>query len=345
MKKTIGINIIVVAVITFFFLNVAQAAPASESASADLRNLHIAPGLIQFRVTPSGSNDDEIKAIASDSAGVLSKILGKDEWIIKLVITGEDVIEVSTIKGQGKNIIEASPDSLEVPDFTVSMSRDAFLSLLNSDDKIETFKRLVANRNIDITAQDMVKQAEIKAAIASGTIKGGSFGDGSEISVKGVNSNVRNFYDLYRAKAGANDWVVNQLGAPIGALSPKHDLYTVVPKTVPVFFNKLPGVLAQNPGLIYDTVTSNPNVIGPQNIFKKNPGLIGPNDILRANPGLIGPADIALINPNLHGAAEFAYLLGIGAHSTTAQHLLNKNLIPNDFLNNFGKTNRWGNTR
>lgn len=155
---------------------------------------------------------------------------------------------------------------------------------------------------------------------------------------------MKKFYDLYSAKAGTDSWVLNKLGVPIGSLGQRQDFYTDMPKTVPVFFNKPPGILAQSPGLIYDTVTSSPNAIGPQNIFKINPGLIGPNDILRLNPGLIGPADIALINPNLHGPAEFAYALGIGAHSNTAQHLLDKKLIPNDLLlNKLGDKNRWGN--
>lgn len=307
--------------------------------------LRVAPGINQFSATPSGSNNDKIKSITSESAGQLSKILGSDQWVIRIVITGTDVIEVSTIKGQGRDILEASPYSLDVPDITISMSRDAFLSLLNSEDTAETFKRLVANGNIDIKAKDIIKQAEIKAAIASGAIKGGPFGDGSDITINGAKTTVKKFYELYKANVGPDNWVVNKLGIRIGALGPRQDFYEEVPKTVPVFFNKPPGVLAQNPGLIYDTVTKNNNVMGPHNVFKINPGLKGPNDILAANPNLIGPADMALINPNLHGPAEFAYVFGIGAHSKTAQHLLDKGLIPDYLLSKLGKKNRWGNTR
>lgn len=316
-----------------------------ESPATDPRILRVAPGITQFNITPSGSNDDKIKSITSESAGQLSKILGNDQWVIRVVITGTDVIEVTTIKGQGRNILEASPYSLDVPDVTISMSRDAFLSLLNSEDTAETFKRLVANGNIDIKAKNPLKQAEIKAAIASGVIKGGPFGDGSDITINGVKTTVKKFYNLYKAKVGSDNWVVNKLGVRFGALSVRQDFYTEeIPKTVPVFFNKPPGLLAQNPGLVYDTITNNRNIMSLQNVFQINPGLKGPNDILAANPNLIGPADMALINPNLHGPAEFAYLLGIGAHSNTAQYLLDKGLIPMDLLSKLGKTNRWGNT-
>ncbi len=257
-----------------------------------------------------------------------------------------EATETIYIKGEGTDIVQVGPEYIGDPDITVSMSRDAFLSLSNSEDRVETFKRLVASGNVDIKAKSPIKQAQIKAAIASGALKGEPFGEGSEITIKGAKATVKKFYNLYSAKAGPDSWVLNKLGVPIGSLSAKQDFYTSVPKTVPVYFNKPPGILAQSPGLIYDTVTSSPNAIGPQNIFKINPGLIGPNDILRLNPGLVGPADIALLNPNLHGPAEFAYVLGIGAHSNTAQYLLDKKLIPNNLLlNKLGDTNRWGNKR
>ena len=109
-----------------------------------------------------------------------------------------------------------------------------------------------------------------------------------------------------------------------------------------IYFTRAPGSLAQNPGLIYDTVSGNNNLVGPWNIFQKNPGLIGPNQILAMNPGLVGPADMAIINPNLHGPAEFAYAMGIGAHSYSANKLLSQHQVPSLLTNFMGSCNRWG---
>ncbi|MEM4255402.1 MAG: hypothetical protein QXR53_03680 [Candidatus Norongarragalinales archaeon] len=188
------------------------------------------------------------------------------------------------------------------PDFTITTTDNAMRSLSNAEDKASHLKCLLSKNAITIYAIDASKHAAIQAAIRA------------------------------QASCPARTWYT----------SPRHEFYSNDARNFGIYFARPPGYLARSPGLIYDTVSRSPNAVGPWNIFKINPGLIGPNDILRLNPGLIGPADIALLNPNLHGPAQFAYMMGIGAHSNTARHLMNTRTID---LGPLDSRNRWGNRR
>jgi hypothetical protein len=272
----------------------------------------------------------------------MKDFLGEGPTIIKLM-AGQKTHYVKIENGQ------ITEDSSEVPlgnpDFTILVSRAAFLSLANASDKAEGLKRILAQKLIKIMAQDLFKQGLIEAAMASDLIKATPFGDGSQVNLGGVNVTVKSmerFQNVFRGRIENDDYVFNKFGSPIGALSRNHARFSNPPSRVPVFFNQPPGILAQNPGLIYDNVTQNTNLLTPRTVFQLNPGLVGPNQILANNPGLLGPADIGLLNPGLRGPAEFAYMMGIGAHSNTAQHMLNNNFVTNRLQNRLGTTNRWG---
>ncbi|HLD81484.1 MAG TPA: hypothetical protein VJA40_05780 [archaeon] len=298
---------------------------------------------VEFNVKASLSDYVPKPGTVFDVPQELRQVLGSGRILISAKVGGETAL----IAVEGSKVVETTAsDSTRTPDFTVQASRSAFLSIVNSADAAKTVKLLLFKGNIVVTASDPAKQAAIKAVLSSGVISEDQLSEGSKIVINGREGSLKAFAGtLLRARIGSDDIVVNKFGGLVGALSPRHDFYSKPPARIPVFFNKPPGVLAHVPRTLYDNVTDNPNVVGPHNIFKVNPGLIGPNDILRLNPGLIGPADMALLNPNLRGPAEFAYFMGIGAHSNTAQHLLGKNLLPVDISNRLGNTNRWGNRR
>lgn len=288
---------------------------------------------------------EDMKSFASDliaSSPEVRQILGGGDWVVEFrVLTGKGVDRGYAI-GRGGEMTDFTERSSRNPDLSVVMSRDAWLSLLNSPDRPATFKRLLNANAVEISSASLSKKAAIKAALSSGLLKAEPLHAGSQFAIGGSSGTAKDFFGVFRVKVGDDDYVVNGVGAPIGFLGRAFDRFASPPPKVPVFFKKPPGVLAQNPGLIYDTVTNNPNVMGPHNVFKINPGLKGPNDILRLNPGLIGPADIAMLNPNLHGPKEFAYLMGIGAHSNTARHLQQRGLVNDPTL---GMVNRWNATR
>ncbi len=274
----------------------------------------------------------------SSYSNALQQLFGTSDKIVLLNLADSRVY----IKLNYKQILQASTDSLGSPDLTITFSRDAILAIQNSPDQAATLQRLLLGGFIGFSSSNPITQAELKAALKSGLIKTTLFGEGSKITIDGVNGVIEKYQDLFKVKIKNNYYVLNNFGGVIGALPSKIQLYSNPPKGLNLYFNKPPGILAQNPGLIYDTVTKNPNVMGPHNVFQKNPGLIGPDQILKHNPGLIGPADIALLNPGLAGPAEFAYLMGIGAHSYSAQHLVNSHMVSNSMMPNLGNHNRWG---
>lgn len=229
--------------------------------------------------------------------------------------------------------------------FLLQMSRDTFLSISNAHaagDEGAVLRHLVSTGALHVSTTDLAKSAALKAVLSGlgGGLQARPFAGGS-VRLFGQQTTATSWRDgLYQAQSGGSTYVLNRWGSPIGALSRGHVPLSSPPTQVPVFFGRPPGVLAQNPGLIYDTVTQNPNVLGPHNVFRINPGLVGPNQILANNPGLLGPADIGLLNPNLHGPREFAYVMGIGAHSNTAQTLLDRGLVNDPTLD---VADRWGN--
>lgn len=286
---------------------------------------------------------DDFKAVAQSAISIpeVQQLLGSGEKTIRFRVSETEAF----VKVDSGSITDAGMLSPKAPDFTISMSRDTMLSILNVEDKAAVFKQFLDRRMISVSTSDVAKQAALKAALSSGLLKSEPFGEGSKIYIggkEGVAKKLVGSLESYRVKIGEDDFVVNSIGAPIGSLSRRHDFFSSPPQEAKIFFGKPPGVLAQNPGLIYDTVTGSPNAIGPHNIFKINPGLIGPNDILRLNPGLLGPADIGILNPNLHGPREFAYVMGIGAHSNTAKVLRERGLVNDNALD---INNRWGNRR
>lgn len=188
------------------------------------------------------------------------------------------------------------------PDFLVKISSAAERALVNAGDKQSMVLCLLARKKITVFVKDFSKQALVGAGIAA------------------------------KASCAKQEW----------PKIPRTEFHVAEAQKLGVFFSQPPGILARQPNLVYDTVTSSPNAIGPHNVFKLNPGLVGPSDVLRLNPGLIGPTDIALLNPNLHGPGQFAYLLGIGAHSNAAQYLQERGLADAGPLDN---RNRWGNRR
>ncbi len=230
------------------------------------------------------------------------------------------------------------PNAYGTTDFTISGSKDAWLTLLNAVDKQLTFKRLLAARAITISANDGLKQAAISAAISSGALKADPIKDGDVLRYDGE-GRVRMENNRPILQVGNDNFLLNRFGGVVGGMPRGYQRFSNPPASTGLYFARPPGVLAQFPGLIYDTTTRNPNVMGPHNVFRINPGLIGPNDILRLNPGLIGPADMALLNPGLRGPAEFAYMMGIGAHSRSAQALQDRGMLGN--FNLFDR-NRWG---
>ena len=234
------------------------------------------------------------------------------------------------------------PNAYGTTDFTLAGSTDAWLTLLNAVDKPLTFKRLLAARAIVISANDGIKQAAINAALAGGALNVDPIKDGDVLRYDG-DGMVRMVNNRPVLKVGNDQFLLNRFGGVVGGLPRNYDRFSAPPAFTGLYFAKPPGVLAQFPGLVYDTTSRSPNAVGPWNIFKINPGLIGPNDILRLNPGLIGPADMAILNPNLHGPAEFAHMMGIGAHSRSVQSLQDRGMISNRF--DLSSRNRWGNRR
>ncbi|VVB70504.1 Uncharacterised protein [uncultured archaeon] len=285
------------------------------------------------------NNPDALSSYSSQ----LQQIFGTSDKVILLNIDKSQIYIKLNYK-QVLEVYEGGCDNcvLPNPDLTITISRDAILSIQNSPDQTATLQRLLVGGYVGFSSTNPIVQAELKAALKSGLIKPTPFGEGSQVTIDGVTGTVEKYQDLFKVKINKDYYVLNPFGGIIGALPKKINLYMNPPKGLNLYFNKPPGILAQSPGLIYDTVTKNPNVMGPQNVFKKNPGLIGPDQILKQNPGLIGPADIALLNPNLAGPAQFAYLLGIGAHSYSAQHLVNSHMVSNYVMPNLGNHNRWG---
>ena len=273
----------------------------------------------------------------------VQQILGPGSRIVELH-SGNDKIYYTVTGGK----VFSANSNPGAPDFTIIVPPAAMLAIVNSDDPGTTAKAYISSGVMVINSRNPLEQAVIKLVLFTGAARTAAFAPGSKVSLGGISGILGSteYFNksLLRAKIGNDDVVFNQYGAPVGFLPGRFDLFSKPPASFGVYFNRPPGILAQNPGLIYDTTTHNPNVMGPHNVFKINPGLIGPDKILQLNPGLIGPADIALLNPNLHGAAEFAYAMGIGAHSRTAQHLQQNNLIPDRFNGQLGTSNRWGQT-
>ena len=279
-------------------------------------------------------------AEASLTSVNLQEITGQDSIIVKLVV--EDKEYYARVEGSTVTLGDAS---LGEPDFTLLMSPAAFLAVSNAEQKEKVIKLVLSRKVLKIRARDPLKQALIDAALASDLVQAEPVQDGTLVRINGQDAILRKmerYNNIYRAQVGQDNYVVNQLGAPIGALSRNHDRFANPPANVPVYFNRPPGILAQSPGLVYDTVTQNTNLLTPRTVFQRNPGLIGPNQILANNPGLLGPADIAMLNPGLRGPAEFAYMMGIGAHSNSARHVMNQGLVPGRMQNRLGATNRWG---
>jgi len=262
---------------------------------------------------------DEYISLTNEVLGVseVQKILGSEPQVILYRIKFEQETTEAYVHIKGTTVLDASFSAPGDPDFIISLSRDAALSILNSHDRINTIMALLSEGVITINAANPARQAAINLAMATGVIKPAPV----------------------THPAG---FVTNRFGAPIGAESRNHERFVQPLSNLPVFFNMPPGVLAQSPGLVYDTVTQCPNVLGPHNVFEINPGLVGPNQILAQNPGLLGPADIGLLNPGLAGPREFAYVMGIGAHSNTAEFLQGRGLVNDPTI---GSTNRWGNRR
>jgi hypothetical protein len=303
-------------------------------------------------------------AQAALSNPALQQLLGSGNNLILFNI-GTDQIYVS-VTGTAINSVGASNPGGS-PSIIVTATRDAVLTLVNAVDKAATLECLLSKGYISIYSPDFSKELEIKAALSSGLISSTcplEGGAGSTITIAGEKVTVTDYFGLLKGvlPTESSPYVFNTLGGIVGFLPPTGDKYSVPPVTfkppvivkgkltlqIPsaggvgnngLFFDHPPGVLAQNPGLIYDTCTQSNNCIGPQNIFQKEPGLIGPNQILKENPGLIGPADMALIDNNLYGPAEFAYAMGIGAYSNAAHALENKGQVK---FNQLGNTNRWG---
>ncbi|MFA6035914.1 MAG: hypothetical protein WC759_03075 [Candidatus Micrarchaeia archaeon] len=274
-----------------------------------------------------------------DFGSSLSTALGSGTSTI-LFIVGTDNTYVTVTDGKVTGTSKAG--SALAPDFTIQMSQDAFLSLVNAYDKESTLKRMLAAGAISISSSNAAKQAAIRTALSSGALNAPAFGPGSTVSLNGQNGIAAawpGFSNIFTSQLGNDKAVLNNFGSPVGWLSNVPPALTTPPAGTNIYFNKPPGIWAQQPGLIYDTVSKSPNAVGPWNIFKINPGLIGPDKILQLNPGLIGPADMALLNPGLSGPAQFAYLMGIGAHSNTANTLQGKGLTNSPFT---GMANRWG---
>jgi hypothetical protein len=265
----------------------------------------------------------ELKGFIGDSATILVRA-GSDRAFFK--IEGGKATYLATANGDA--------------DFTASGSMDAWLTLLNAVDKTLTFKRLLAARAIVISARDGVKQAAINAGMSSGALSVDAIKDGDSMRYDGE-GRIRMENNRPILQVGNDNFLLNRFGGIVGGLPKGYDRFSQPPAKLGLYFEKPPGVLAQFPGLIYDTVSNHPspNMMGPWNVFKINPGLIGPDQILKLNPGLIGPADMALLNPNLRGPAEFAHMMGIGAHSRSAQALQDRGMLGNFDLSNH---NRWG---
>ncbi|MDE1798448.1 MAG: hypothetical protein KGH63_03515 [Candidatus Micrarchaeota archaeon] len=282
--------------------------------------------------------DYEPLAQAALSNPQLHQLLGDQQRVILFNVAGQTAYVVV----QGTNIVSSGATSPGgTPDFTVFASRDTVLSILNAPDRAATLKCMLSKNYVVISASNFANQAAIRAAISSGVAGSCNFGEGSTFTFEGRTGTVSGYHSVFAGTLPGDNFahVFNSNGGLIGFLPPHASLFSNPPSKTGLFFAHPPGILAQNPGLIYDTCSASPNCIGPQNIFQKNPGLIGPNQILAQNPGLIGPADMAIINNNLHGPAEFAYAMGIGAYSNSARALQSKGLSP---FNQLSNTNRWG---
>ncbi len=289
-------------------------------------------------VTQVNLNDYESVAQSALSNPQLHQLLGDGQSVILFNVGGQQTYVVVS----GTNIISSSPASPGgTPDFTISASRDSVLSIINSPDKPATLKCLLSKKYVTLSASNFAKQAAIQAALSSGLAGACGFGEGSSFSFEGKTGTLTGYHGVFIGTLPGDNFahVFNPHGGLIGFLPPHASRFSTPPPQTGLFFSHPPGVLAQNPGLIYDTCSRSNNCVGPQNIFQINPGLIGPNQILSHNPGLIGPADMAIINPNLHGPAEFAYAMGIGAYSNSAHALANRGLTGH---NQFSSTNRWG---
>jgi hypothetical protein len=269
-----------------------------------------------------------------------ASILGSDTWTVQInILPGETYY----LNGQGSKVGTLSTSPAKTPpDFTVTTNRGAVLSILNAPEPLVSAKRLYDAGVIRVSASDPLKDAALK--IAMSTLSEKQFRIGSQSRFGDLNATPESYHgSAFRVTIRGDSYILDKYGSVIGALSRGHDRLSQPPGGVGIFFNQPPGVLAQNPGLVYDTVSRSPSaLVGPRDILRVNPGLIGPNDILRLNPGLIGPADIGLLNPNLHGPREFAYVMGIGAHSNTARYLQSQGMV-NDPTT--GRANRWNLTR
>jgi hypothetical protein len=301
-----------------------------------------APAPVQDKIysplrTTTSLEGASFAAVGSDSP-ILKDFLGNGVSVI-LFQAGTDKVYITV---EGGKVTGTSKTFSGEPDFTIQMSAEAFYSLANAQDQSSVLKRMISAGAISINAKDKGKQASIRTALLSGTLNAPPFGAGSVAYINGqagTAADFPNFKNIFTAPIGSDNVVLNSFGSPIGWLSRAPSALTTPPAGTNIYFNSPPGIWAQQPGLIYDTVSKSPNAMGPWNVFKINPGLVGGDKILQQNPGLIGPADMALINPGLAGPAQFAYLMGIGAHSNTAKTLQSQGLTNSPFT---GLTNRWG---